>query len=110
MSYIYESKLASYIEGLIQQKQSSGFKYHTGELHLKRIDTFLMEEFPDAETITYEVAAKWSEARNGESEGYHNSRMSSMNTCSRWALMHLYRTVLIAKVIDRFFTFLQKKK
>lgn len=52
MSYIYESKLASYIEGLIQQKQSSGFKYHTGELHLKRIDTFLMEEFPDAETIT----------------------------------------------------------
>lgn len=86
MSYIYESKLASYIEGLIQQKQSSGFKYHTGELHLKRIDTFLVEEFPDTDTITYEVAAKWSEARNGESEGYHNSRMSSMKALSTYML------------------------
>ena len=86
MNYTYESKLAPYMEGLIQQKQSNGFKYHTGELLLKRIDTFLIEEFPNEETITYEVAAKWSQARSSESEAYHNSRMSSMKALSTYML------------------------
>ncbi len=86
MNYTYESKLALYMEGLINQKQSDGFKYHSGELLLKRLDTFCIEKFPDATTITYEMAAKWSEARSGESEAYHNSRMSAMKTLGTYML------------------------
>ncbi len=86
MNYSYESKLAPYMEALISQKKSDGFGYHHGELLLKRLDTFCLEEFPDASTISYEMAAKWSEARTGESEAYHNSRMSIMKALSIYML------------------------
>ena len=86
MNYSFESKLAPYMEGLIKQKQSDGFKYHHGELLLKRLDTFCLMEFPDAVTVTYEMAAKWSESRSEEGEAYHNSRMSIMKALSIYML------------------------
>lgn len=86
MSYTYESKFAPYIEGLIEQKHANGFGYHSGELMLKRLDTFLVEEFPDEMTITYEIAAKWSQARRSEGEAYHNSRMGAMRALSIYML------------------------
>jgi integrase len=82
MKYSYESKLAPFIEGLIKQKQSDGFKYQANEQLLKRLDTFLVKEFPNEETITYEVAAKWSQACDGECKAYHNRRISIMKTLS----------------------------
>ena len=86
MSYTYESKFAPYIEGLIEQKHTSGFGYHGGELLLKRLDTFIVEEFPDETSITYEMASKWSQARKNEGEAYHNSRMSAMRALSIYML------------------------
>lgn len=82
----FKSLLSPYMEGLIKQKRSNGFSYHSGELLFLRIDSFLLEFFPEAATITYEIAAKWSEARLGESEGYHNSRMSAMKALCLYML------------------------
>lgn len=82
----FKSSLAEYMNGLVKQKQSNGFSYHSGKRLLLRIDAFLLAEFPESTTITYEIAAKWSESRPDESEAYHNNRMSSMKALSLYIL------------------------
>ena len=72
MRYIFESALAPYIEGLIEQKRADGFIYTTDEKVLKRFDAFCKNSFPDTGTITYELAAEWSvisPTENKESRG-----------------------------------------
>ena len=62
MKYTYESKLAPYITGLIEQKQTDGFSYDSGEALLKRFDRFCLSRYPDATTVTFELAAEWTAA------------------------------------------------
>lgn len=76
MTYIFESGLAHHIEGLIQQKRADGYAYNSEEKLLKRFDTFCVQNYPELTTVTYEMAAKWSEARPGEGDAYHNRCMS----------------------------------
>lgn len=64
MTYIFESGLAHHIEGLIQQKRADGYAYNSEEKLLKRFDTFCVQNYPELTTVTYEMAAKWSEARH----------------------------------------------
>lgn len=94
MTYIFESGLAHHIEGLIQQKRADGYAYNSEEKLLKRFDTFCVQNYPELTTVTYEMAAKWSEARPGEGDAYHNRRMSMVKVLSD----------------VRFFTFHQKRK
>ena len=68
MTYIFESGLAHHIEGLIQQKRADGYAYNSEEKLLKRFDTFCVQNYPELTTVTYEMAAKWSEARPGEGD------------------------------------------
>ena len=72
MTYIFESGLAHHIEGLIQQKRADGYAYNSEEKLLKRFDTFCVQNYPELTTVTYEMAAKWSEARPGEGDAYPN--------------------------------------
>lgn len=78
----FKSSLAPYMEGLIEQKRANGYSYHSGELLLLRLDAFCYEKFPNEVTVTYDLAAGWSEARPGESEAYHNNRISSLKALS----------------------------
>ena len=97
MTYIFESGLAHHIEGLIQQKRADGYAYNSEEKLLKRFDTFCVQNYPELTTVTYEMAAKWSEARPGEGDAYHNRRMSTF-------------LIFSARLTVRFFTFHQKRK
>ena len=70
MTYIYKSGLKSYILGLITQKRADGFAYISEEQLFRQLDNFCMEYFPDARTITYDFAARWSSARPFEGNGW----------------------------------------
>lgn len=83
MTYIFESGLAHHIEGLIQQKRADGYAYNSEEKLLKRFDTFCVQNYPELTTVTYEMAAKWSEARPGEGDAYHNRRMDLADAVHR---------------------------
>ena len=113
MTYIFESGLAHHIEGLIQQKRADGYAYNSEEKLLKRFDTFCVQNYPKLTTVTYEMAAKWSEARLGEGDAYHNRRMSMVKVLSEYILSLVRKhTFLIfsARLTVRFFTFHQKRK
>ena len=55
----FKSRLAPYMEGLIEQKRANGYSYHSGELLLLRLDAFCYEKFPNEATVTYDLAAGW---------------------------------------------------
>ena len=86
MTYIYKSGLKSYILGLITQKRADGFAYISEEQLFRQLDNFCMEYFPDARTITYDFAARWSSARPFEGNGYHNRRISALRQLSLYIL------------------------
>ena len=86
MSHKYQSAFAPYIEGLIQQKRADGFVYTINEYLLRRIDAFCLEYFPDAGTITYEIAAEWSIIRQTESRSNRDSRVSALRQLSLYML------------------------
>ena len=87
MTYIFESGLAHHIEGLIQQKRADGYAYNSEEKLLKRFDTFCVQNYPELTTVTYEMAAKWSEARPGEGDAYHNRCMSMVKVLTTKTLV-----------------------
>ena len=86
MNGMFESKLAPYMQGLVEQKRADGFSYHSGELLLKRFDTFCATRFPQETTITYDMVAEWSASRPGEGDAYHNSRISIVKSLSVYIL------------------------
>ena len=86
MNYDYQSAFAPYIEGLIQQKHADGFIYTINEYLLKRIDIFCKENFPDADTITYELAAEWSIIKPTEGRTNRDSRVAALRQLSLYML------------------------
>ena len=75
MKYTYNSALAPYITGLIQQKRSDGFIYKDEEYLLQKIDEFCLLRFPKATVITRELAAEWSVIRPTEGKNYRRRRV-----------------------------------
>ena len=95
MTYIFESGLAHHIEGLIQQKRADGYAYNSEEKLLKRFDTFCVQNYPELTTVTYEMAAKWSEARPGEGDAMSLcSGVSEGTFTSPWLLMFTFGSLL----------------
>jgi len=76
MRYTYESSLAPYIAGLIQQKQADGFKYTSEEWHLKKFDEFCESRFPTIDSITRELAAEWAVIRPSEGKNFRRRRVA----------------------------------
>jgi len=78
VKYTFKSVFATYITGLIEQKRADGFCYSSTEILLKRFDTFCIECFPNADTVTYELAAEWSAIRVTENRAFRNNRMGAL--------------------------------
>lgn len=113
MTYIFESGLAHHIEGLIQQKRADGYAYNCEEKLLKRFDAFCVQNYPELTTVTYEMASKWSEARPGEGDAYHNRRMSMVKVLGEYILslgQEAYVPDFSGRLTVRPFTSHQKRK
>lgn len=86
MTVAFQSGLAPYISGLIAQKRAAGYRYDSGEKLLKRFDTFCATHFPDDTTVTFDLAAQWAASCTGQSNSYHNSRISIVRNLSVYIL------------------------
>lgn len=51
---MFRSKMAEYMKMLLQQKHLIGKEYITSKRQLLKFDSFVMENFPDSDTITKE--------------------------------------------------------
>ena len=86
MKYTYESNLAPYIIGLIEQKQADGFSYDAGERLLKRLDRFCASRFPEETTVTFQLAAEWAASSTGTTDAYRNTKVSIIKQLSLYIL------------------------
>ena len=81
-NYIYRSSFAPYIEGLIRQKRSDGFRYEYEAYILKTFDDFCVNNDFNAAEITRELVMKWAIQRETEGINYRNQRVSFVRQLS----------------------------
>ena len=72
----FESILAPYINGLLEEKRSLGYSYHTEELLLTRFDRYCSEEGLDTKNVTREFLDQWFTRTETEGLAYQNKRIS----------------------------------
>jgi hypothetical protein len=65
MKYAYSSNFKTYIEGLMEQKNSIGFPYNSSARILKTFDNFCIHNYPDETILTQEITMHWAEKRGG---------------------------------------------
>ena len=86
MRYTFNSLFAPHIIGLIEQKYADGFSYVSGEKLLKRFDTFCEKNYPEANTITYNLVSEWSVIRPTEGRAFRDNRMNALRQLSLYML------------------------
>jgi len=72
----YNSSLAGYITGLIQQKQACGYIYEYEAYILEFFDRFCLERNHTTGTITRDLIMEWAIQRPTEGKNYRNQRVS----------------------------------
>jgi len=90
----FHSKLASYIEGLIAQKQSLGYSFSYGIRVLRQFDLFCHERFPEEITITRAMGLEWAIRLPSESK--------SVSTAKRMAPVRELAKYMLRKNIDAY--------
>lgn len=66
MNYSYYGHLSLYIDGLIEQKNSLGYPYTSSSRLLREFDEYCMKHFPDATTLTADIAMGWAALKENE--------------------------------------------
>lgn len=84
MKYAFNSKLSSYIEGLINQKHSVGYPYLESERVLKNFDTFCLMNFPEGKSLTAEIGQHWAVVSPTESAVTFQNRMAPVRELARY--------------------------
>ena len=74
--FVFESCLAPYLQGLIEEKHACGKLYDTEGLILKRFDKYCIEHELSGTTVTREFLNEWMKRRNNEGEMYCAKRTS----------------------------------
>lgn len=82
----YTSTFADYIFGLINQKQSVGYKYLSEIAILKRFDAFCNEYYPAAQTLDKDIVLHWSRQRTGEHPATLQGRVTPVRELARYMI------------------------
>ena len=72
----FQSTLAPYITGLIEQKRASGYAFVYQAYILELFDRFCIEQKHEEATITRDLIMQWAIQRPTESKNYRNQRVS----------------------------------
>ena len=75
---MFRCNMHEYMNMLVQSKHALGISYQVGEHNLHEFDNFIMEKFPDTETITKEIAESWAVKRSYEKVGTQRQRITPM--------------------------------
>lgn len=82
--YVFSSSLAPAIEGLIQEKRSSGYVYNSNADVLKELDTFCIEYGFLSDTVTKDLSDAWAVQRETEGISSRNIRVSNLRQVAKY--------------------------
>ena len=72
----YYGSFKEHIKKHIELKQAVGYKYIAEAEHLKRFDTFTLEKYSFATTLTKEIVLDWCSKKSYESQANQCTRAS----------------------------------
>jgi len=82
----FQSGLAPYITGLIEQKRACGYAYVYQEYVLEFFDRFCTEQSHEVNTITRDLVMEWAVQRSTEGKNYRNQRVSFVRQLALYML------------------------
>jgi integrase len=91
----YLSVFSVYITGVIEQKQSIGYKYQSEAALLRRFDLFCRIHYPDVKVLSKELALDWGRQRPGE----HPSTLQGRVTVVRELAKYMVNNGVLAFVL-----------
>lgn len=65
-SYSYSSFFKPFIEGIIEQKRAIGYPYDSSARILRVFDKFCVRDYPDATSLTRDIATAWATLKDDE--------------------------------------------
>jgi integrase len=94
---MYASNFASYIVGLIEQKQALGYKYESQSGVFRHFDIFCIERHPKETVITRELMLDWAEKRPGEHPRTLQNRITPVNELAKYMIRLGYEAFIMPK-------------
>lgn len=82
----FNSNLASFIVGLIEQKRSLGYKYESEVGILKRFDSFCITHYPSENGLTQEIVLHWSQQNPNEKPATVQSRVTPVRELAKYMI------------------------
>ncbi len=101
LKYTFSGPLKESIIGFIEEKHMLGFVYGSEQWILKRFDTFCVDRYPDAGTITPEMGLAWSIKSNNEKMSTLEGRVCVIRELSRFMNRSGMNAFIIPKGIGR---------
>lgn len=80
----FQSKLAPFMDGLVESKRALGYKYETQVYSLKQFDEFCMENFPNETTVTQEMLDIWALKKPWEQAGTLRGRVTVVSHLAQY--------------------------
>ena len=74
--YIYQSSIASFIDGFLKEKRSMGYDYSTEEMLLRRFDQYCVNSGLAGNEISREFLSDWMKQSDTEGHFYQAKRIS----------------------------------
>lgn len=81
----YQSILAPYITGLLEEKRANGFSYTAKETTLWQFDEYCVSQHLDSLEVSKDFLAPWMERQDSESPSCHEDRIS----CVRQLMLYM---------------------
>ncbi|MFQ3235703.1 MAG: integrase/recombinase XerD [Paraglaciecola sp.] len=79
--YIYYGPFKTLIQDFIELKQAIGYKYFAEAGHLKRFDTFSLQQHPCASSLTKDIVLQWCSKKSYEQQ---------VNLCARASVIRQF--------------------
>lgn len=83
--YDYQGPFKSHIVDFIELKHAVGYKYLSEASHLKRFDTFTLQKYADADSLSKEIIMDWCTKKSYEKQE---------NLCSRASILRQFAIYL----------------
>ena len=80
----FKSKLASYIDGLIEEQHAMGFSFKGQTQELRRFDKFLIDNNLDTGRLDSDVISLWEVRLPTEQDRARNGRLSAVNKLAQY--------------------------
>jgi len=86
MNYVFKSHFATYIEGMIAQKNALGFPYRSSRDYLCEFDAMCQNEFPNETVLTKVIGEKWGTIRSTEKKVSFQNRLAPIRELVRYMI------------------------